>query len=322
MNSGDSVVVSAPSVDEAISLGLIKLTALRDEVKIEVLDEGSRGFLGLGAREAKVQVTRLTEEERQSAKLSTPSQEPQGATEPRAEISRSESVRPVSAPRTVEREGVEAEERIAPGDREEAEEKAPESSSKPSQAKPRTEPADTGRPEEKRRVDEKAPMPEMVGGVNRVELEAVARDVADGLLQDLDVEVNLEWLQEDRPTLWIAVDGKDAKALVGSRARTLHSLQYLFRALIYHRLDGDYNLVVDANAYRKRRRQSLENLARRQAERALETGETVRLRSMPANERRIVHITLRDDDRVTTESVGRGRSRSVTIIPQRTGSSS
>jgi spoIIIJ-associated protein len=165
-------------------------------------------------------------------------------------------------------------------------------------------------------------MPEMVGGVNRDELETVALDVAAGLLQDLDVEVNLEWLHEDRPTLWVAVEGKDAKALVGSRARTLHSLQYLFRALIYHRLDGDYNLVVDANAYRKRRRRSLETLAKRQAEKAVETGETVRLRAMPAHERRIVHITLRDDDRVTTESVGRGRNRSVTVIPQRPISSS
>jgi spoIIIJ-associated protein len=86
-------------------------------------------------------------------------------------------------------------------------------------------------------------------------------------------------------------------------------------------LDGDYNLVVDADAYRKRRRRSLEDLAKRQAKKAIETGKTVRMRSMPAHERRIVHITLRRDDRVTTESVGRGRSRSVTIIPQRANTS-
>jgi spoIIIJ-associated protein len=317
MNSEDSVIVSAPSVDEAISLGLIKLTALRDEVEIEVLDEGNRGFLGLGAREARVRVRRLTEEELEAAKASVEAQAPQPVKEPAAETSGPESTQPVSAARVEDLEDVEPKESRVHQDRERKPEEPPTSSHEPQQAKPRTEPED-----KKERRSEESPMPEMVGGVNRDELETVALDVAAGLLQDLDVEVNLEWLHEDRPTLWVAVEGKDAKALVGSRARTLHSLQYLFRALIYHRLDGDYNLVVDANAYRKRRRRSLETLAKRQAEKAVETGETVRLRAMPAHERRIVHITLRDDDRVTTESVGRGRNRSVTVIPQRPISSS
>jgi spoIIIJ-associated protein len=318
MNSEESVVVSAPSVDEAISLGLIKLTALRDEVKIEILDEGNRGFLGLGAREAKVKVTRLSEEERRSAEERAQSQALEEVTEPETDIPSSPAEPRERAERDVEPEPV------AVSPRPEPTEKTPKVSEKPSQPESvsKPEPAEPQAFEKETPEETKPRMPEMVGGVNRAELEAVARDVAAGLLQDLDVDVTLEWLQEDRPTLWIAVDGKDASALVGSRARTLHSLQYLFRALIYHRLDGDYNLVVDADSYRKRRRQSLENLANRQAKKAIETGETVRLRPMPAHERRIVHITLRDDDRVTTESVGHGRNRLVTIIPRRAGSSS
>ncbi len=58
MGSDDSVVVTAPSVDEAIIVGLTRLVATRDEVDIEVLDEGSRGFLGIGAREARVRLVR------------------------------------------------------------------------------------------------------------------------------------------------------------------------------------------------------------------------------------------------------------------------
>jgi spoIIIJ-associated protein len=116
--------------------------------------------------------------------------------------------------------------------------------------------------------------------------------------------------------MWISLDGRDASSLVGPRARNLHSIQYLFRALIYHQLDGDYNVVVDADGYRRRRQRSLESMAKKRADRAVELGKTMRLRPMPAHERRIVHIALRQDDRVTTESVGRGRDRAVTIIPQ------
>lgn len=302
MSSEDSVVVSAPSVDEAISLGLIKLTALRDEVEIEVLDEGSRGFLGLGARDAQVRVTRLSEEERQAAE---PSTQPQGLSETAAKLEPSVA----SVSQTEVGEAAHPDHVEAPVSKEREDTMPSEVSQKPAQAAP-----SSSQPEPPQKPGPS--LPEVVGGVNRAELEAVVRDVAAGLLQDLDVEVSLEWLREDRPTLWVAIDGKDASALVGSRARTLHALQYLFRALTYHRLDGDYNLVVDADGYRKRRRRKLEDLARRQAQKAIETGKTVRLRSMPAHERRIVHITLRDDVRVTTESVGRGRSRSVTIIPQ------
>ncbi len=135
------------------------------------------------------------------------------------------------------------------------------------------------------------------------------------MLPGMDVTATVEWIDEDRPTLWVSLSGKDADALVGPRARNLHSVQYLFRALIYHRLDGDYNVVVDADGYRRRRRRSIESMAQAKADQAVEEGQTVRLRPMPAHERRIIHIVLRDDDRVSTESVGNGRDRAVTIIP-------
>ena len=315
MSSEESIVVSAPSVDEAISLGLIKLTALRDEVSIEVLDEGSRGFLGIGTREAQVRVTKLSEEELQAAESIPETEESDGVRESSTQIP-SPGTPPDGSRATAENDA--ESKSVATTRAVEGSEKAARRPKKPSRPKPeaQAEPKETNRPERTKPSASKSTMPDVVGGVKRTELESITREVATELLQDLDVDVTLEWLQEDRPTLWIAVDGKDASALVGSRARTLHSLQYLFRALIYHRMDGDYNLVVDANSYRKRRRQSLENLARREAKKAIETGKTVRLRSMPAHERRIIHITLRDDERVTTESVGRGRSRSVTIIPQ------
>jgi spoIIIJ-associated protein len=156
--------------------------------------------------------------------------------------------------------------------------------------------------------------------LDRERLTAIAKSVAENLLPGMSIETSVEWLDEERPTMWIALDGRDASSLVGPRARNLHAVQYLFRALIYHHLDGEYNVVVDADGYRRRRRRSLESMAEKKAERAVNLGKTMRLRPMPAHERRIVHIVLRKDDRVTTESVGKGRDRAVTIIPKNSGS--
>ena len=75
------------------------------------------------------------------------------------------------------------------------------------------------------------------------------------------------------------------------------------------------NLIVDVEGYRSRREQNLRQLARRMASQAIKTGRTQTLEPMPANERRFIHLELRDNDQVTTESVGNEPRRKVTIIP-------
>ena len=253
MASDDSVVVAALSVEEAIILGLTRLTATRDEVDIEILDEGNRGFLSIGAREARV---RLTKRPLREAPTPTVAAQPVVAKAPVTE-----AAAPVAAVRRAARPA---------GDE---------------------------------------------GGLDRAAIEAVARDITEHLLPGLSLEVSIEWVDEDRPTLWVSLTGRDADSLVGPRARNLHSLQYLFRALIYQQADGNYNVVVDADGYRRRRRRSLESLAQKKADQAVEQGQAIRLRAMPAHERRIVHIVLKEDDRVSTESTGRGRDRAITIVP-------
>jgi spoIIIJ-associated protein len=156
-------------------------------------------------------------------------------------------------------------------------------------------------------------------GLDRERVAAIAREVGGRLLKELDVNVKTVWYEDERrPTLWVDIRGKDADSLVGHRARTLHSVQYLFRALVHPQVeDGDFNLVVDADGYRKRRRRSLRNLARKMADKVADSGQSLRLRPMPANERRIIHITLRKDGRVSTRSTGSGRKRAVTIYPEK-----
>ncbi len=297
MASDDSVTVTALSLEEAIIVGLTRLTATRDEVDIEILDEGSRGFLGIGAREACV---RLTMRPRHEA----------GAPAPTTPLRAVEQGVKSSAPSTIEAVAV-------------LSSRPPVTEAAASAATPGgpvTVPAEPAVPEPVAAPSTEGRAARSAGeraSLDRAAIEAVARDIMGHLLPGLGLEVSIEWVDEDRPTLWVSLTGRDADSLVGPRARNLHSLQYLFRALIYQQADGNYNVVVDADGYRRRRRRSLESLAQREADQAVEQGQAIRLRAMPAHERRIIHMLLKGDDRVSTESTGRGRDRAITIVPSK-----
>jgi spoIIIJ-associated protein len=104
--------------------------------------------------------------------------------------------------------------------------------------------------------------------------------------------------------------------LIGHRGETLAALQHITRLIIGREREGRVRVVVDVNGYKVRREQSLRRLALRLADQAVETDRTVVLEPMPPNERRIIHLELRDHPRVSTESIGEGDRRKVTIIPR------
>jgi spoIIIJ-associated protein len=122
--------------------------------------------------------------------------------------------------------------------------------------------------------------------------------------------------EQDEPTLVLDIRGGDLSALIGRRGETLDSLQYLMRLLVAKELGHYLHVVLDVEGYKAHRAQTLKQLALRMAERVATTHKPAALEPMPANERRIVHLALRDHTQVRTESVGLGENRKVTIIPQ------
>lgn len=122
---------------------------------------------------------------------------------------------------------------------------------------------------------------------------------------------------EPRPVL-VDVMGDDLSLLIGRRGESLAALQYIARLIVGKELGSYAPLVVDVEGYRARRETQLRQLARRMADQAVERGRTMTLEPMSAAERRIIHLELRDHQRVFTESIGEGEERKVTIVP-RTG---
>lgn len=120
----------------------------------------------------------------------------------------------------------------------------------------------------------------------------------------------------DMPPVILDITGDDLGILIGRRGETLNALQYITRLIISRQTKYWVNIIVDVEEYKVRRERSLKQLAQRMADRVVASGKAVALEAMPAYERRIVHVTLRDHEAVMTKSVGEGSSRKVMILPK------
>ena len=136
-----------------------------------------------------------------------------------------------------------------------------------------------------------------------------------------EAEVIAEWRERDADNehryLLLDLQGRDLSPLIGRRGDTLGNMQYLLRLMINQRLHRWKNIVVDVEGYRQRRIEHLSQLALRLAQQVVQTGRPMSLEPMPANERRIIHLTLRESADVFTESVGEGARRKVQILPRK-----
>lgn len=127
---------------------------------------------------------------------------------------------------------------------------------------------------------------------------------------------SVEEYEGDEGEIILDVVGGDLALLIGRHGRTLDALQALVSAITNKKLGFRYPVIVDVEGYRHRRRQKLEEIARRSADRAVRQHGAVKMRPMTAYERRVVHVALRDDQRVTTHSEGEEPFRMVVVVPR------
>jgi spoIIIJ-associated protein len=125
---------------------------------------------------------------------------------------------------------------------------------------------------------------------------------------------------EPQHSIMLYVEGLDEETvglMIGRRGETLRSLQFLLNTLINRHVGRWPQIVIDVGNYRQRRQESLEGLARRVAEQVRTTGRPQILDPMQAYDRRIVHMALREDNSVYTESTGEGENRKITVYPKK-----
>jgi spoIIIJ-associated protein len=254
---------NAGTVDEAVEKAAASLGIPANDLPYEVVDEGSEGFLGIGARDARI-VVRVPGV---GGSTEAPAREVPGAEE--------------SAPM----ESDEAEVNVA---------EAPTSPELSAEAFGESAEA------------EDVPAP--------AELLSEVRDLVTSVVEAMGFEARVDVYDASG---FIAVDvASDSTALfIGQKGETIDAIQYLVNAAVYRKRPFAKRIVLDAEGYRQRRVEAIQGIAHRTARRAVREGRTVELPPMSPAERRVVHLFLRDNPRVTTASEGSGDNRRVKVSP-------
>ena len=149
---------------------------------------------------------------------------------------------------------------------------------------------------------------------------ALATEAVSRILQAAGVNVSRTLRAANDPDTGgpiIDLSGEDSGLLIGRRGQTLQSLQFLVNLIVRKRFGDEVRVVLDVERYRQRRENSLRDMATKVASRVVQTSRSITLEPMPPVDRRIVHTTLSEHPGVTTESMGVGDNRKVTIMPKR-----
>ncbi|MCL2817228.1 MAG: Jag N-terminal domain-containing protein [Clostridiales bacterium] len=273
-----SVEATGKTVEEAIDAA-IQLAGLNlgSDVEVEVLDSGNKGFFGIGGKSAKVRVTFSLPDSPEDAPARV----------------KAEKERPVAASgKTADKP---------------AERKQAPAADKPAERKPLA-------PVNKPAKEITAPSPISGSSADK------AAEQAQAFLQGIFVKLRVSPLcrvSEEDGSLLLSYTGKDLGILIGRHGETLNALQYLVNLVVNRKADESPRIVLDIENYRKGRERTLAALAKRMADKAVQTGRRVELEPMNPYERRIVHMTLQEDPRVETMSQGVEPRRQVVIQKKR-----
>lgn len=238
-----SVEARGESLESALEAAAAELGVATDELAYEVEDAGSKGLLGLGAREVLVRAWLASEES--------------GGESP--------------------------------------------------EAGPVHEPSEAGSA-----YEPPAPLSE----AQQLELVDTALDAVDEILDGFDLDADAEGYADPEGNLVVEITGSDLGCLIGRRGQTLEAMQYLVSRVVSKAAERRVRVTVDAENYRARRAEALEELALRTANRVAGSHQSISLRPMTPSERRIVHMALANEPGVETHSEGDEPNRKIVVSPR------
>ena len=328
----NSVVVSAKTLDEAITNALLQLGASSDQVNIEVLEEGSKGFMGLFSKNFKVRAT-LKEGEEPVIEASEPISNVKvsvanGEEKPVEKPVKKEPVKeaapakqqPVEAvtvtgEKVVIDDTIEKRLREANSAREAKEGNRRENRRRDDRRDYRREDRENREEKAQEKPAFEAPVYEIPADAE--EVQAKVKAFLTELLGAMGIQVAIETRFSKEGIMEVSIDGEGMGVIIGKRGATLDSLQYLATLVVNKGRADHVRLKLDTEGYRARRQETLEKLAINLAKKVKRTGHRVVLEPMNPYERRIIHSVLQADRSVETHSDGEEPYRKVIISPKR-----
>ena len=270
----DYITVSAKNLDDAITEALIQLGVTSDQLDYEVIEKGSAGFLGIGMKQAVIKARKkVVIEEKKEIE--------------EVEIPKKEPVK--------EYPKKEPKKKNISKDRKEKKEKKEK----------HDEPVKESSAAERKEVE--------LAKIEPQTIEACEKFIYD-VLNAMDMkDVKVTSTVDEEGALSIDMEGSNMGILIGKRGQTLDSLQYLTNRVANKMQDGYVRVKLDTEDYRRRRKETLENLAKNIASKVKRTRRTVSLEPMNPYERRIIHSALQSDPAVSTHSEGEEPYRRVVV---------
>ena len=302
-----STVISAKTVEECVNKALDKLQANRNEVNIEVINEAKQGFLGLfGAKDAVVRVSLKDDVKEKGTgdfvKNILNSDSNSVETEPKEDTKVIE-----------DKKIVEEVEKTEPteADNEEIVEESVEPA-KPVEAEEVVETEEAVKSEE---IEEEQEAESDVTIDRNDELFITSKNFLKQMIEDMGIDCDIESRTEGNMIKFniMCSEESDIGIIIGKRGETLDSLQYIVNLVTNRNSDTYIRVILDCNQYRSKRERSLQKLARRLADKAVQTGRDIKLEPMNPYERRIIHTYLQNDEKVNTFSQGNEPNRRVII---------
>jgi spoIIIJ-associated protein len=242
----ETLEIEGKTIDEAIEKACRDFGVSREKLNIEILSDGSSGFLGLmGARKARIKAGLLSIDETLNM-APAPSQPETTEEMPEATTTPAAFDRPIAAD----------------GDR----------------------------------------------------LGERAKAVLEGILAHMGIAAPVS-VEETEESILLNIKGDGGGLIIGRRGQNLDAIQYIVNKSANRSSDGRKMIIIDTEAYRKRREESLVTLAEKLGEKVKKTKKAVTVSHMNAHDRRIIHMALQNDESLTTRSRGEGEYRKIVIIP-------
>ena len=297
----NEITVSAKTLDDAITEASIQLGVASDQMEYDVIEKGSAGFLGIGSRQAviRARIKKTVTEE-----------------------IKAEEIKPEEIKKEFKKDFRKDRKEFV-GHKERKEHKEYKKDSKKDFKKePKKEFVKENKTETVSAVTAAAPVYEEKKELHVAVVTEATQKICEKFLQEVLQamgmgEVTIVSSIDEEGALAIEMSGDNMGILIGKRGQTLDSLQYLTNRVANKSQDGYVRVKLDTEDYRKRRKQTLENLAKNIAYKVKRSRKPISLEPMTPYERRIIHSALQADDRVSTHSEGEEPYRRVVVTPNR-----
>lgn len=256
----------AATVDEAVLKAAAALSVAPDQLSYEVIDAGGAGFLGIGARDARITVRNVESASQVNNSLLDPD--------------------------------VEAEDEVG-----EDAELSPDVGNESFTGESQGETVEAAIPEPKHEA----------GDVPAEVLEDTEKLIT-SFVQAMGLTARID-VYESEDEVAVDVASEETGLFIGQKGETIDALQQLLNIAVYKNRPFSKRIVLDAEGYRQRRIEAVQGIAHRTARKVVREGNPIGLPPMNSSERRIVHVYLKDDPKVSTDSEGTGSNRRVVVSP-------